>query len=204
MNDERKKVIILACLGFCVVTIGAMQLVGHKRPPALPDKPKELVAAVDTKGATTVAGIKNPEVADSLPDRDPFLPPADADPKPATPVATPRIADVPAPFPHRSHSNANRAFDPLPLPGALPSAKGLAGQPAGTLTPVQNYRCVAVIQGSKPIAVFEDSTGNQKLVRVGAPVDGDTKLTEVHGNSVSIEVRGEKRRLTIGGNPVGK
>lgn len=55
--------------------------------------------------------------------------------------------------------------------------------------------------GSKPIAVFSDSNGNQRLVPVGGSLDGDSKVVAVEKGSVTIEHRGKKQRLSLGGNP---
>ena len=186
MNGEKKKMAILAGLAIGVVTIGAAQFMGHRRPPAVPDPMKHVVADNDQTSAAPTTGVKNPQVADGLPERDPFQAPADTLPKDVTAHIS-KPADAPTPFVHRGRASGSKPFDPLPLPGSLPSSKG-PGAPGTSLVPTPNYRCVAVIQGTKPIAVFEDVTGNQKLVRLGGSLDGETKLAEVHGTSVSIEV----------------
>jgi hypothetical protein len=202
VNDEKKKMAILAGLAIGVVTIGATQFMGHRRPPPVADPIKHAVADNDQPSASATTGLKNPQVADGLPERDPFQAPADTLPK-DVPAPGSKPSEGPKPFPHHGRAGGPKPFDPLPLPGSLPSSKG-PGAPGTSLVPTPNYRCVAVIQGTKPIAVFEDVTGNQKMVRLGGSLDGETKLAEVHGTSVSIEVRGQRRRLSIGGNPVGK
>ncbi len=55
--------------------------------------------------------------------------------------------------------------------------------------------------GDKPVAVFTDSNGNQRLVPVGGSLDGDSKVISIEKGSVVIEHRGKKQRISQGGNP---
>ena len=65
-----------------------------------------------------------------------------------------------------------------------------------------SYTVSGVITGgNKPAAVFTDSSGNQRLVPVGGSLDGDSKVVAIDRGNVTIEHRGKKQRLSLGGNP---
>jgi hypothetical protein len=211
VNSEKKKVTILICLFFAVICIGAFQLMGHRRPPPAPDPKKPnssglsnltiTVASTQSAHADASGPIKNPQFANDLPERDPFAPPADALPKDASTTAASKPADAPTPFPaQKRHTEGFKPFDPLPAAGAISPVHGAPGsQPHSS-----QLRLVGVIRGFRPMALFSDDSGNQKLVPLGGRIDGDTRLTGIGEGSAFIDFRGQRRRLTMGGNPVGK
>ena len=91
-------------------------------------------------------------------------------------------------------------MQPLPLSGALGNAQiGVA--PSGPDPSAFGYQVSGVIVGSKPAAVFTDSGGNQRLVPVGGSLDGDSKVISIDKGQVTVEHRGKKLRLPLGGNP---
>jgi len=209
LNDEKKKTIILGCLGAVIVTVGAFQIIGGKKPPPPPaaapaaaDDKKSDTAVADTVGAPVVGPDgkvvpKNPEVANDLPPRDPFQPPASAfiNLGPA-----PRAARVASNFSSRIHP-LNGGLQPFNVV-RLPSAD-VTMPPVPKEDPFR-YTLVGSIAGDKAAALLQDSTGNQKVVPVGGAIDGESRLVSIGHGSVTVIVRGKVLRLSMGGNPVEK
>lgn len=215
MNDEKKKLAIVVVLFSVMACVGVFQVLGKRKGPATPEVPiSTKVAAVTTHGTTTAdsamgdkanpanaaakpAGPKNPEVAADLPPRDPFQAPAGM-----VPVQNGGTRVVrPGAFPPVRRGMSGR-FPPLG------NGMGPAVPPLGALRAVEEkpfgWHLVGVIGGANPAAMFEDGTGNQKLVTLGSAIDPDSRLKGIEDDAVSVEFRGKRLRLTVGGNPVGK
>ncbi|MCW5936930.1 MAG: hypothetical protein KIT11_06460 [Fimbriimonadaceae bacterium] len=162
-------------------------------------------------------------VTGPLPKRDPFMmasfttagnstlqPPAnkivpEGTKRPDSPPAAPPVNKVTR-APRRASSDNGVSIPPMnPLPGnanpGLPPSTD-----AGMLTtpgkPVRNvgefaYSVKGVVVGSKPMAVFEDDDGNQRLVPLGGSVDGDSKVVGIERGKVRIRHRGKDKTLTL-------
>lgn len=206
--DDKNKVIVVGVLVAVIACVGAFQVLGRSGPVDSTTVAKQDVKAKPAEVAK-LPEIKNPQVATDLPPRDPFAAPADTLPKAPPTVSTrPRGTQGIAPL-GRSKFGGMGGIQPLPLGGGpeispLPGAGSLGHPlPAAEEKPF-GYHVVGSISGDRPAVVLEDTAGNQKLVPVGSAVDGESRVRRVEKGAVTIDYRGKKLRLTVGGNPVGK
>jgi len=158
-------------------------------------------------------------VSKPYPARDPFAPQykgGTADPNSAaTPVTAAPTQPVRQPV---ASSGFHRppALEGGTKPWEPPMGGGL-GNPAGS-TPVGGgiglskgaplrqpsefaYTLKGVIVGNKPMAVFEDDNGNQRLVPLGGSVDGDSKVVGIEKGKVRIRHRGKDQTHTLPEGP---
>lgn len=200
---DKKKLMAIAALGAVLVGMGAFTLLGGSEPPPPPVVSKKDTAktADAAKVAAEAEGPKNPSVASALPQRDPFkdaMLQSDA-PKVAAPQLPPPVKA------HVSRPRFNGSGDQLPVLPQFDKSGTLAGQigvqAAGPDPSAFNYRVSGVIVGARPAAVFTDSQGNQRLVSVGASLDGDSKVLAIDRGQVTVQYRGKTLRLTLGGTP---
>lgn len=209
MKDDKKKVIVVGVLVVALAGVGAFTMLGGSSPAPAPATTDSKDASAD-KGkkdaaAEEVEGPKNPLYAADLAQRDPFQPKAiPVDPA----VAAANKANTPAlPTPPKSsrrnarvNSGGYTSIPPVQITGQLPSGNiGLT--PTGPDPSSFNYSVSGVIVGQRPAAVFTDAQGNQRLVPVGGSLDGDSKVVSIDKGQVTVEHRGKKLRLPLGGNP---
>ncbi len=195
--DDKKKILILALLAIAIIGIGAFQF--KKLSPA-PPAPASVESGAATSPAATIAkpatdpgGYRNPLHGSVLAQRDPFAESAQATsparPEPELPVQRPpRLqGDMPA---------MPTGLAPFPVnPGpALPT-----DAPA-MVRPQFAYTLVGTILGVKPAAVFENPEGVQKLVLLGAAIDHQSRVVEIHEGRVTVQFQGKTHRLSLGGN----
>ncbi len=136
-----------------------------------------------------------------LPQRDPFAPPAgavvdNAPPPTPAPVEPPKPRNEPA----RPAGNPDgyAPMAPPAMPGSLAGGPIGGGDSAPALTPqVPRYRIKGVVIGARPLAVFEDSDGNQKLVGLGGSVDGETTVTGIEKGRVTVKTNGKEKVLVL-------
>jgi hypothetical protein len=248
MKQDKKKIVVLIALAVVILAVGAFSFLPTGGAPAAEPsaKSKETKSDSDGKvaqdatksdtgassfegsveGAVPAAGgetaekepPKNPTVATSLPQRDPFTP-ADLAPTETAAAATPPVPaanPAPNPAPQRDRVVRRRTggggglggnLPPFAIDktGQLPGANGsvsLSPNPDAALDPSAfSYKVSGLIVGNKPAAVFTDSQGNQRLVTVGGSLDGDSQVTSIDRNRVTVRHRGKTMRLTVGGNP---
>jgi hypothetical protein len=91
--------------------------------------------------------------------------------------------------------------------GQLPDARGnlgggnlAAGAPGNNNFPdirTVPYEVSGVIRGRRQAAVFRDSSGNERLVKVGQKLDGDTEVIAVMRGQVKVRHRGEVKTLKL-------
>lgn len=159
---------------------------GTNTDPATPD---------NATGATP----ENPGALSATPfaPRDPFLVPSTyamnvPAPPPAQP-APPKEPKVEAPV----RPGTNSGYQPMdPMKGSLP-APGQSGPTGAPMVATPMYRVKGILLGAKPMAVFEDGSGNQKLVPLGGSVDGDTKVVAIEKGKVRVSHKGKEHTLTI-------
>ena len=93
--------------------------------------------------------------------------------------------------------------EPLNPGGFDPMPGGWPGGPTGPIetTPIEEpeptYLVKGVLVGRKPMAVFEDDKGNQRLVPLGGAVDGDTRVVSIERGQVTVERHGKEQILVI-------
>lgn len=152
-----------------------------------------------TPDATTGATPENPGALSAMPyvPRDPFLVPSTyamnvPAPPPAQPTP-PKNPKVEAPV----RPGTNSGYQPMdPMRGSLP-APGQSGPAGAPVVAKPMYRVKGILLGAKPMAVFEDGSGNQKLVPLGGSVDGDTKVVAIEKGKVRVSHKGKEHTLTI-------
>lgn len=209
MKDDKKKVIVLGVLFAVIAGVGAFSMLGGSSPAPAPDAAASKDGSSDPNKKKVVEeepeGPKNPLYAADLAQRDPFQPKAmPVDPAVA---AAMKAATQPLPTPPKSRRSGRvsggggyTSIPPVQISGTLPSGNiGLT--PTGPDPSTFNYSVSGVIVGQRPAAVFTDSQGNQRLVPVGGSLDGDSKVVSIDKGQVTVEHRGKKLRLPLGGNP---
>ncbi len=191
MQGDKKKFIVLGVLALLIVCVGAfqfMQMGSPATPPAQAEKPKE------TSVEPAKEEVKNPLLVAALPVRDPFEPPAAAQEK-----KTPEIKPEPAPQP-----GPVGKMPPVEIGGSMPSA-GFGGDVAPVVVPApefhMSYTLSGTMLGSKPLAIFSDVSGNQRIVPIGGSIDADTTVLDVQKRTVTVKFHGKTLRLTVEGNP---
>jgi hypothetical protein len=227
--DEKKKLMVLIALVAVMACIGVFQVFKpHGGPPPPPPKtgsapaggpsnsaPTETLSVGKvTPGAKAPDGtekppvVKNPEVANELPPRDPFQVPGSQRAK--VPQQFIASTPTPKPFPPRMRGSLSPTMPPL-APGNFPGMiSGLpkSGQDIGQIgRPKEEpfgYKVVGAITGDRSAVVLQDAAGNQKLVPEGAAIDGDSRVKRVENGAVTIVYRGKKLRLVVGGISVDK
>ncbi len=225
MKDDKKKLMVLGALVAVMLGVGAFSFLGggSTPPPVVATDSKEKKDAnapkLDADGNPIVEGEeaeppKNPLYAAALPQRDPFAETALAGEQvapvlPSHPLPTP---NTPAPRPYkrpRSSGGTNSYIPPVnpgisgPLPQTWGNGEGnVSISPSGPEPSSFGYSVAGTMTGgSRKIAVFTDSNGNQRMVPEGGSLDGDSKVVAIDKGSVTIEHRGKKQRLSLGGNP---
>lgn len=203
MKDDKKKLMIVGILVFVVFAVGAFQLMGgsgSKPVVQTPSKPKDKIAA-DVKAPSD--DKINPFAKTALPQRDPFkagqLPSKDGT---VLPIPTP-IKPDPAPTKPirtiRNNFRGNEMSQQLPV-----ATGGTQIAPMQVEAPAFGYQLVGVITGPRPAAVFQDSSGSQRLVQAGSSVDGDSRVLSIRDGEVRVQFKDKTLRLKPGGNPSGK
>ena len=225
MKDDKKKLVVIGALATVLLGVGAFTFLGGgPTPPPAPLEVKKTdggkedgtkVSKVDENGNPIVGEDekeppKNPLYVMDLPQRDPFQvrPLAGEEFKPIPPTQPLPSPSKPAPRrpgPRRSYGAGDYGTAPYqPLTGSLPNAGGgsVTLTPSGPDPSAFGYTVSGTMTGgSKSVAVFTDSNGNQRMVPVGGSLDGDSKVLSIEKGSVTIEHRGKKQRLSLGGNP---
>lgn len=222
MKDDKKKFIVLGALLAVILGVGAFSFLGGGSPPppapeaSKTDKEKEdaKVAKVDAEGNPITEGEegeppKNPLYVMDLPQRDPFAEGALANEKVnpglPDPARGPQAAPAPSRPPRRSGGGGGYIppFRPEGLSGQLPGVGGgtVSIAPTGPDPSSFSYSLSGTMNGAKKVAVFTDSNGNQRMVPEGGSLDGDSKVVAIEKGSVTIEHRGKKQRVSLGGNP---
>ena len=202
MLADKKKIVVFGSLVAVILGIGAFQFVGGGTTapaPVVKSKPKPRPA--DEKPLP-----RNPTMAAPLAERDPFL--AETLPGQTPPAPAPNLAP---PVPPRASTRTARmgmpAF-PMDRTGQLPAIGDARIEPgAGGVKPLSvkpedapfEYRLAGTVTGARPVAVFVDGQGNQRLVSEKGTLDGDTKVIDVGKHYVVVSRRGKWMRLTQGG-----
>ncbi len=214
MNNEKKKTLLVTALAVVLIGVGAFQFV-PKGASAAKSAPKTSAVKDDKKtdpNTQTAQNEPDPQqealkamVKDPLPKRDPFQPGDLPEVAAPTTVPTPPVA---APSqPNRTgtpHAGSGVITHPLPpvdpgrISGNFPSGNVTINPGAPLRTPGEfAYKVTGVISGPKPMAVFEDDGGNQRLVPVGGSIDGDSRVVGIENGKVHIRHRGKDQTLTL-------
>jgi hypothetical protein len=186
-------------LAFLVLSVGAFQFT-RKDPPPPPSKSKEKPKAKDAAESTANQPKKYPELTD-LPAKDPFEIASfvsGSNPKPVPPPVAP------------VHPGGTAMTDPTRNGlKTLPGPDDINWKPGGSIgevkpieppKPVFGYSLVGIVQGSHPMAVFDDGKGNQQLVEVGQSIGSSATVTNISGGKVRVRFNAETLVFNVGGN----
>lgn len=211
MTKEKKQILILVVLAIVVLGVGAFQFVGTKPAPAVAtnsetpvDEEATTVDEADPSLLVDENGVPLPTLNAAgqeivaLAPRDPFQVPSSELTANAPQVPPAPVQNISPPVTRPSNPRGNDPYIP-PMSGSLPSGgSGFAGSgPVAIVESVPNYRVMGVIIGEKPMAVFEDEKGNQRLVPLGGSIDGDTTVTKIERGKVTLRHRGKDKTLVI-------
>lgn len=222
MKNDKKKTLVIGGLALVLVAVGAFQFM-PKGKNANTAPSNEVAAAQYQDGAdgpSTTASAEgagqeggqegqaaDPQkeillamVKDPLPRRDPFR-------AQGVPVQQPAVQQPVTPAQPVNSQRPSGGYRPPRMQGdvapinPLPSG-GLDG--AANLTaaaPLRQpgefaYKVKGVIVGNKPMAVFEDDGGNQRLVPLGGSIDGDSQVVGIERGRVKVRHRGKDKTLT--------
>ncbi len=224
MNADKKKLAILGVLALLMIGVGAFTFLGRGAAPAATsnlvqadagtptdtssDPNAELVEidpntgepitvdpnAQTAQGQGEVAGQTVFAMAPFGP-RDPFMVPASLQKEDQTPEP-PRPAPEPTRRPDPIASTGSTSpFNPG-ISGPLPTVPG-AGGSAPVLEVKPQFVVKGVLLGRKPIAVLEDSSGNQRLVALGGSIDGDTKIVAIDEGGITVIHKGKRMKFAL-------
>ena len=211
MNSDKKKMLILGVLALVMIAVGAFSFMGGGSGGG------EVAAATEVSPeATEVVAGEGEENSDQAlsnygepsderlavlpyPIRDPFTVPTAFSEKPVEKPAAPVQNQAP---PVQPMGNSNNSYGSAPvnpmIGGDLPPLGGSGvGSGGSPIVAKPMYAVKGIMLGSKPLAVFEDSEGNQKLVPVGGSVDGDTQVVAIEKGKVTVSRSGKRHTLVL-------
>lgn len=207
MTKDKKQIIVIGALGAVLVAVGAFQFLSGPKTTVEVDSEEADKAIEEVVAKKHLEGALARLVPGELSPRDPFQPigwSAPAEPTSQAPATTPSMSSGGS----RPSSSGGGFIPPMnPLPGGFPGFGGSLPDPANGLglvpsagappMPGAGYAVKGVVVGDKPMAVFEDSAGNQRLVPLGGSIDGDTQVTGIDRGKVTVKHRGKEKTLTI-------
>lgn len=222
MKDDKKKVVVLAALAVVIVCVGAFQVLTSGSSASAPAKSEAKKSSPEDSNSETTATKTESQDAEYAADsaqtgdplrqlyaikltaRDPFtqleLPPLAEGATAATP---PKVN----PEPTRRGSYGGPKVPPMPVPGDFsmggPLNNGGVPPMGDNIVPTgPQYSASGVIRGEKNMAVISDANGNQRLVREGQELDGDTRVHSISKGKVVLRKKdGKSITLNVGGNP---
>ncbi len=191
-GSDKKKAIILVALFVVLGAAGVFQFMPGGADPA--PAPVKRTTAVATKPEVELP--KNVGVANDLPARDPFQAPT----PPPNPIQ--KWIDPGSAKPIQPTGPGGT----LPPTGVGASTKIGGAQPGLSLQEAHPlpYSLNGLLVGEHPIAVFRDSQGHERMIRMGGFIDPEAQVTWIDKTGVTVKYRGETLHLKIGGNSVAK
>jgi hypothetical protein len=198
MKDDKKKIIVLSALALVIVCVGVFQFAlggSPEPPPAVAKKTDKKDAAQQP----APEGPKNPEYVVNLPQRDPFQ-------SQILPQMTPTPQPTPTPTPAPVRQVKEPTYRPMPGPEITGAGFDPGAKPIVVAVPEPKFAFMlsGVMLGEKPMAVFTDSQGGQRLVLLGGSLDPDSKVVSIERDAVTVKFHGKALRLTVEGNPNAK
>lgn len=215
MNGDKKKMLVLGVLALLLVAVGAFSFLSGGNSGASAELVAKTEEAVKEAEEGTDPNAPEGDVSESDPTKNPdgtpkegllaMVPLAPRDPFTVPPSldTRPKVDPVkPAPEPviqptatiSTQRPTGQKPFDPGMNP--LPGGSGGIGD-GSPIEVVPQYAVKGIILGAKPLAVFQDSSGNQKLVSLGGSIDGDTKVVAIEKGKVTVSYKGKRQTLVI-------
>lgn len=215
MNDK-KKLLAIGGLGLVLLGVGAFQFTSFLFKPEVKVTVKETESSEPKRDPAQeerdrlMAMLPGP-----LPVRDPFLPKIVADQAnanvPEAPTAPPAGSTAQRTSPPAGQSRPQNISIP-PLDPLMNPLGALGGSPGGELPPMNlspsapmrspeefAYRLRGAVVGQRPVAIFEDDAGNQRMIPVGGSIDGQSKVVAIEEGRVTVRHRGRTLNLTLQG-----
>lgn len=193
MQDDKKKLIVVGALALVIVAVGVFQFTaGGSSPAPAPAKKVEKTVIPEDQPEP----LKNPMFAANLPVRDPFKEPADISAKFNKP-------NTPNPAPMQKIDPPPTQVTPMPTVG-IDKTGGFNPEAPVVVQPPEpqfTYRLSGVMLGAKPMAVFTDLQGNQRLILLNGALDPESKVLSISKDAVTVRFHGKTLRLTVEGNP---
>lgn len=193
MKDDKKKLIAIIALVAVIAGVGVFQFVlaPSSAAPASTAAKKEDKSVANPIDQAPPA--KNPLLVANLPARDPFT-------MPTLPGEDPQKIVPPVP-PKPDYS----AREPVLPPAGIDKSGGFA--PVHVENPPEaqfGFNLAGVMLGEKPMAVFADGQGNQRLIMLGGSLDAESKVISIDKDAVTVRFHGKNLRLTVEGKPNAK
>ncbi len=203
MKDNKKKLIVVVALALVIVSVGVFQFVLASSPGPAPVASGKKPDKKPQTEPVVAAGPKNTQYAFDLPARDPFANgtlPEDPTAKKPVPPTPPQARETAPPRKREIGGDYLPPVNPNAM-GALASGKiGLAPDPDAKFA----FNVSGVMLGAKPMAVFTDAQGSQRLVMLGGSLDPDSHVISINKDAVTVRFHGKTLRLTVEGNPNAK
>jgi hypothetical protein len=204
MKDDKKKLIVVLSLAAVIIAVGVFQFAAQGSPAAPPPAAKTAKKDDAKKLDPTqpeAEAPKNPTFALNLAARNPFEQPAGILQDPVKPTTQPTPPPAQKPI-----SEIHESRHPIPMPDSQISGMGSGFSPVAVAVPEPtfNFRLSGVMLGARPMAVFTDPQGNQRLLMLGGSLDPDSKVTSIDKDAVTVRFHGKTLRLTVEGNPNAK
>ncbi|MDI9636606.1 hypothetical protein QPK87_01675 [Kamptonema cortianum] len=201
MEKDKKKLAVLGVLVVVILAVGAFSFMGggsSETVTTTKDKPAESNGEGVEEGEETQPKheLDGLVALNEFSVRDPFAPPSGA-------VATEPVTQPEPPKPSQPSGTSSGTTKPPRLSGSAPVMPNFGGGLStpfggGQIVPeTPRFRVKGILLGAKPLAVFEDSDGNQRLVPVGGSVDGETQVTGISQGKVTVKQRGKVKTLSI-------
>lgn len=223
MKKDKTKTIVVSVLGVVLLGVGAFQFMPKGSAPvatasetyaADEDKAEGKKLTPEEKKAEEERAKQEALIAvlgGALAPRDPFSTAGISNPlpdnkvvPPTAPPPTARPSGNVASSPRPQSSGGGSGYRPPSMGGAIPPydptrGTGLpaSGGPIANIGPT--YAVSGVITGDRPMAVFKDSQGNQRIVPLGGYVDADTKVVGIERGKVRVKTRDGEQTLTLEG-----
>jgi len=199
-KPNKTKLLVIAALGIGLAAVGVFQFTAssgkpEKKAPAIVDRSKEAAADENQKTRTAIEQSLTAQLAKP---KDPFKPiplakDQDTENSASTVVKAPTDAIQRPNVNYRGPALANPTMPPMAPNGAV-----TAGAPLRAPDEFA-YKLVGVVSGPRPVAVFQDDAGHQKLVRQGEPVDEGSRVIAVSDGQVVVQHGKKNLTLSVGG-----
>jgi len=204
MQADKRKIIVVAVLLVTLLAVGVWQFIGtsspspKERPVSRQEKrePKPLPEKEPENSAFRYADMglvrKDPFQAGTLPD-DPSTTSDDGNVVVAPPEENNPPKETRRP-PIRPNINTSvPLFDPN-QPGTVTTPAPPARSPDEF-----TYVLVGIVEGPNPIAVFQNDSGQQKMVPLNSFVEKNSRVVAIRDGKVTVRHNGKTLTFSVGG-----
>ena len=197
MSNDKTKIILIAVLVAALASVGAWQFIGS-------DNSNEKKTPKETKKITVAAHDEETDPFDEismlfLERKDPFVP-GRLNPDPLDQTPSTRTVTPPPPTPQPTIRPTIE-----PGTGVPPFDPGSGNAEFSTAPPIRTsnefpYSLIGVLEGPRPVAVFQSDLGAQMMVAVNGSIGRRGKVVKISNGQVTVLHNGKKITLTVGGN----